>query len=122
MNVSDFRRTAPTFLNLLHTDHTIRTEAGSIFYKEYLPVDHYKIPLLCACPSKVIVQRVRAISSLVSLRVTRMQVSIRPVCELLLQDTVRVGIDLANYISRVRKDPVLTDWQLLSHPDRPLIL
>ena len=33
---ADIRKAAPTYLNLMHTDHMIRCEFGSIFDKEYL--------------------------------------------------------------------------------------
>lgn len=113
MDVIDFRRLAPTFLNLLRTDHTIRTEAGSIFYKEYLPVDRHNIPWYLARPSEPTIQRIKAISSLVSLRDTHMRVSLRHVSVLPLKQVVKLGIELANFISGVKKEPVLTDWQLV---------
>jgi hypothetical protein len=40
----DIRKAAPTFLNLFHTDRMIRSEATSIFFKEFLSIDSFFVP------------------------------------------------------------------------------
>ena len=39
--IFDIRKTTPTYLRLLHTDRMIRSEASSIFFKEYFCLDSF---------------------------------------------------------------------------------
>lgn len=69
----NIRKAAPTFLNLLHADHMIRSEAVSIFFKEFLSVDSFFVPANLEGAIKL---RIRAICALVAIHGISLPLSI----------------------------------------------
>ena len=68
-------KTSPKFLALMHTNREGRSEAGSIFYKEFVPF--HSLP----CPTDqpieaVVLSRIRDVCSLISIRDEQMRISI----------------------------------------------
>jgi hypothetical protein len=70
----DVKKTAPTYLKLLHTDRMIRSEASSIFYKEHFCVDNF-IALMPDLESAM-ESRIESICELVAFRDIHMPISI----------------------------------------------
>lgn len=71
--VVDIMKTLPPYLKLLHTDHMIRSEAGSIFDKEYLSIDCFAT--ICDLQGDMWA-RIRAICDLVAIRNVSLPLSI----------------------------------------------
>jgi hypothetical protein len=67
---------SPNFLALLHTNRMVRSEAGSIFYKEVAPFHSFTCPTDQPIEA-VMLTRIRDVCSLVSIRDTHMHISIR---------------------------------------------
>lgn len=73
-NILDIRKTTPTYLNLLHTDHMIRSEASSIFYEEHFCVDSF---VACTKDLESALEfRIESICQLVALHNVHMPISI----------------------------------------------
>lgn len=70
---ANIKKTLPPFLNVLHTDHMIRSEAGSIFDKEYLSIDRFASE--CDLPGDMWA-RIRSICALVAIRNVSLPLSI----------------------------------------------
>jgi hypothetical protein len=69
----DIRKAASTFLNLFHTDGMIRSEATSIFFKEFLSVDSFFAPENLECAIK---SRIKSLCALIAINGMNMPLSI----------------------------------------------
>jgi hypothetical protein len=67
---------SPNYLALMHTNRMIRSEAGSVFYKEVAPFHSFTCPTDQPIEA-VILTRVRDVCSLISIRDAHMRISIR---------------------------------------------
>jgi hypothetical protein len=67
---------SPQFLALMHTNREVRSEAGSIFYKEFAPVHSFSCPTDQPIEA-VVLTRIRDVCSLISIRDEQMRISIR---------------------------------------------
>lgn len=67
---------SPQFLALMHTNREVRSEAGSIFYKEFAPVHSFSC-LTDQPIEAVVLTRIRDVCSLISIRDEQMRISIR---------------------------------------------
>ena len=71
----DIKKAVPTFLNLLHTDRMIRSEAASIFFKEFLSIDRF----FAAAPANMesaLKSRIQSICALAAIHGTNLPLSI----------------------------------------------
>lgn len=66
----------PNYLALLHTNRMIRSEAGSVFYKEVAPFHTFTCPTDQPIEA-VMLTRIRDVCSLISIRDTQTPISIR---------------------------------------------
>jgi hypothetical protein len=104
-NVINFEPMAPMFLNLLQADRKIRSEAGPIFYEEYLPFDCFRYSKWTNSCSTIL-WRIQALSSFVALRDVHMRVSVRYLKSNGGTEDFRMGNEVAKYISRATGDPI----------------
>jgi len=67
---------SPNFLALMHTNRMVRSEAGSVFYKEVAPFHSFTCPTDQPIEA-VMLTRIRDVCSLISIRDAHMHISVR---------------------------------------------
>jgi hypothetical protein len=121
-NIVESKATAPMFLNLLHADHMIPSEAESIFYKEYLTVEYFREEEQdhwWTSRYVKVLEHISAICSLVSLCDVYAHISIRYMaCSSSEAEDWKeyrrcaiLGKRISSFIAYSRREKVVTNWQ-----------
>ena len=95
----DIKKAAPTFLNLFHTDHMIRSEATSIFFKEFLSIDSFFAPMNL---EGAIMSRLKSICALAAIHKINLQLSIT-VQESIVGEAIHVSSVRSDFVGKLMR-------------------